>query len=97
MHPSLQEVCQLTSPEQLMARCREIATDKHTAECRGKEGRFAGCKACVEYMHQLVYPKMYEKVTALLDDSSSSEADKQEYRVYLAAGLLTAVWGLRGL
>jgi hypothetical protein len=48
-------------------------------------------------MHQLVYPKMYEKVTALLDDLSSSEADKQEYRVYLAAGLLTAVWGLRGL
>ena len=48
-------------------------------------------------MHQLVYPKMYAKVVVLIEDPSTSDADKQEYRVYLAAGLLTAVWGLRGL
>ena len=28
MHPSLYDVCQLTMPENMMARCKEIVTDK---------------------------------------------------------------------
>ena len=97
IHPSLQVVAQETSSTSLMSRCRELVTDNHTLACRGKDGRFAACKACAEHLHQLVYPRMYEVMITLLGDPSVPELDKQEYRVQLAAGLLTAVWGLRSL
>jgi len=97
MHPSLVEVCQQNSPDHMMQRCRDAKTERHSSDCRGKEGRIASCKIVAEYIHQLVYPGMYERMITLLDDTNVSSADKQEYRVQLAAGLLTAVWSLRGL
>ena len=97
MHPSLVEICQQNSPDHMMQRCRDAKTERHSSDCRGKEGRLASCKIVVEYIHQLVYPGMYERMITLLDDTNVSCSDKQEYRVQLAAGLLTAVWSLRGL
>ena len=98
IHPSLQEVVgPLMTVERLTAACRSVVTERHTIECQGRNGKFARCTACVEYVHQVVYPDMYDQMITLLEDPSVPDADKQEYRVQLAAGLLTAVWGMRGL
>ena len=73
--------------------CSQHPTADHdSAICGARNGQYAKCRPCRTYVVNDVYPIMYEALILCLKDSSLDETTKHEYRVQIAAGLLSAAW-----